>query len=239
MSPPTHIQRISQPIWFRRAILTLAGILGLQALWILAAEITRPVLPSVTTSENAAETASRYRSAATLSAMFGMVRGDLWTGCALTYADLLWSEKPEHADTDTSKTITPAHDAAKRALRLAPHDAKTWLLLAGLFSRFDWLNGKSAASLRMSYYTGTNEVELFPLRILLAARSDNALADTELRTFVQRDIRIIVTLKPELKPAIRAAYRDALPAGRQFIEQTLGELDPGLLASLRSGDEHP
>lgn len=230
MSPLTQI-------WFRCAILTIAGILGLQALWILAAEITRPVLLPVATSENAAETLSRYRSAATLSAQFGMVRGDLWADCALTYADLLWSEKPERADTDTSKTIALAHDVAERALRLAPHDTKAWLLLAGLYSRFDWLNGKSADSLRMSYYTGRNEVELFPLRILLAARSDNALGDTELRTFVQRDIRIIVTRKPELKPAIRAAYRDALPAGRQFIELTLGELDPALLASLRSGDD--
>ena len=226
-------------IWFRGAILTFAGIIGLQALWILSAEIMLPVLPSMAAGENAAETVSRYRTDATLSAQFGMVRGDLWADCALTYADLLWDEKIERADTDASKTIALAHDAAERALRLAPHDSKTWLLLAGLYSRFDWLNGKSAAALRMSYYTGTNELELFPLRIRLASRSENTFADTELRTLVQRDIRIIVTRKPELKPTIRAAYHDALPAGRQFIEQSLGELDPGLLASLRSGDRRP
>jgi hypothetical protein len=230
MSPPT-------PIWFRRAILILAAVLGLQALWILAAEITRPVLPSIAVSENVeTETWSRSRNAASLSALFGMVRGDLWADYALTYADFLWSEKPERADTDTSKAIALAHDAAERALRFAPHDAKAWLLLAGLYSRFDWLNGKSAASLRMSYYTATNEIELFPLRVRLAAQSDSTLADIELRTFVQRDIRIIVTREPELKPAILIAYRDALPAGRQFIERTLGELDPALVVWLRSGE---
>jgi hypothetical protein len=33
---------------------------------------------------------------------------------------------------------------------------------------------------------------------------------------------------------ILAAYRDALPTGQQFIEQRLQEIDPTLLASLRS-----
>jgi hypothetical protein len=42
------------------------------------------------------------------------------------------------------------------------------------------------------------------------------------------------SLKPELKPLIAAAYRNALPEGRRFIESQVGELDPGLLASLRA-----
>jgi hypothetical protein len=45
---------------------------------------------------------------------------------------------------------------------------------------------------------------------------------------------LVVTRKPELKPAIVAAYRDAAPIGRQFIEDALEEIDPPLLARLRS-----
>jgi hypothetical protein len=37
-----------------------------------------------------------------------------------------------------------------------------------------------------------------------------------------------------LKPAIFAAYRNALPEGKRFIEAQVGELDAGLLASLRA-----
>ncbi len=219
--------------WFCRAILIFAGILGLQAISILAAETFRPPLRTVAADPAAAAAAATYRKTATSAALLGLVRGDLWAEYVLTYAELLWSESTE---VNTTNAIDLAHDAAERALRLAPHDARVWLILAGLYSRFDWLYGKSADSLRMSYYTGANEIGLLPLRVLLAARSD-AFADSELQTFVQRDMRIIVTRKPELKSAIRAAYRDALPAGRQFIERMLSELDPGLLASLRSGDE--
>ena len=71
------------------------------------------------------------------------------------------------------------------------------------------------------------------MRLLLAVRSD-ALADLDFQLLVRHDIGTIVTRKPELKPAILGAYRNALPAGQEFIEKTLEDIDPGLLASLRS-----
>ena len=43
--------------------------------------------------------------------------------------------------------------------------------------------------------------------------------------------------KSELMPALVAAYNNAPPSGRQFIEKTLAELDPSVLASIRSGGE--
>lgn len=84
----------------------------------------------------------------------------------------------------------------------------------------------------MSYYTGSNEIDLIPMHLLLPVRSD-ALAGEEFQEFLRHDIRTIVTRKPEPKPAIVAAYRDALPAGQRALEYALGDLDPNLLATLR------
>jgi hypothetical protein len=61
-----------------------------------------------------------------------------------------------------------------------------------------------------------------------------ALGDSDFQQLVRHDIRTIVTRKPELKPAIVAAYRDTAPIGRQFIEDTLEEIDPTLLTWLHS-----
>lgn len=85
----------------------------------------------------------------------------------------------------------------------------------------------------MSYYTGTNETELIPFRLLLAVRS-NAIADLDFQQLVRHDIRTIVTRKLELKPAILTAYQNAFPNGQKFLEETLEEIDPSLLAKLRS-----
>src|SRR5713226_6809384 len=78
--------------WFRRAILAFAALLGLQATWILVAELTRPALPAFAPDAEAAAAAATRRSAATAAARLGWVRGDLWADCALTYTDLFWRE---------------------------------------------------------------------------------------------------------------------------------------------------
>ena len=128
------------------------------------------------------------------------------------------------------KTVEHAREVAHRALTLAPYDARVWLVLAGIDSR---LGQKFAASLRMSYYTGANEAKLIPWRLHLAVNSQ-ALAERDFQELVRHEIRTIITRKPELKPAILAAYRDASPTGRQFLEETLEESDPTLLATLRA-----
>jgi hypothetical protein len=55
----------------------------------------------------------------------------------------------------------------------------------------------------------------------------------DFQQLVRHDIRT-VTRRPELKSAILDAYRHALPVGQQFIEETLKEMDPTLLSTLRS-----
>jgi hypothetical protein len=57
------------------------------------------------------------------------------------------------------------------------------------------------------------------------------------RTSVKREIRLVATRRPDLTPALRAAYHDALPQGRRFIEQALEGLDPSLLAKIRSDSQ--
>jgi len=219
-------------IWLRRAAFAFAGVVATHAIWLLAAELVHPAQSHVRVDATAA---TARRAAATLAARIGLVRGDLWAECALSYADLIWAAG--HADDATSKEIEQeAHAVAATALAHAPHDARVWLLLAGLASRFRPADGNVAELLKMSYYTGPSEVELIPHRLLAIVRS-RALGDSDLQQFVLRDARIIVKQKPELKPAIVTAYREASEEEKRILEGIVGELDPHLLTSIRSGGE--
>jgi hypothetical protein len=216
---------------FRGTVLVFAFILACQAIWLITAEFFRPSSPDFPGNVQAAAAAAANRNAAALAASFGFIRGDLWAEYALTYSDILLGD--ERTNSQSPKVIERAREVADRALGLAPYDARIWLLLAGIDARFDWLNGKPSIELRMSYYIGANETELIPSRLPLAINSSE-IGDQDFQQLVRHDIRIIVTRKPELIPAILAAYRDALPMGQQFLEATLKEVDPTLLAKLRS-----
>ena len=84
----------------------------------------------------------------------------------------------------------------------------------------------------MSYYTGPSEQDLMPLRLRIATYSD-VLTDIEMRQFATRDLRLL--LARHEKSAIAEAYNAASPAGKRFIEQTVGEIDPSALVLLRAG----
>jgi hypothetical protein len=217
---------------FRATLLCFAVVLACLATWILIPEFNRPSVPGFPTDAAAAAGLAADRDAAISAASMGFIRGDLWAEAALTYLDLFWSEDQRQARAQTAEIGEQGGAVANRALSYAPHDARIWLVLASLDRRFDSLNHRAAAALRMSYYTGSNEIDLIPVRLLLAVRSD-ALGGEEFQEFLRHDIRTIVTRRPELKPAIAAAYRDALPAAQRFLEKVLEEVDPSLLASLR------
>ena len=70
-----------------------------------------------------------------------------------------------------------------------------------------------------------------PLRLAIAAQSD-AFSDIELRDSISREVRLLFT--HQQKSAIVAAYNAAPSAGRQFIEQTIREIDPAAAESLRA-----
>ena len=221
---------------FRAVVIIFAVFLGCQAFWILASELSRPSLSASPHDKASASDLTVNRKAAHLAAQFGMVRGDLWAQDALAYGEFVRGEQTN--GTDTVRAAEEARDAAEKALLFAPHDARIWLALANIDSRLGGPSERASAAVRMSFYTGPNEVELIPAR-LQSSLSLSAISDKDFQQLVAHDLRTIITRKPELKPAISNAYQHASPEGQQFIRDALKDLDPNLLSTLpqkRPGD---
>jgi hypothetical protein len=218
---------------FRLATLVLAVLLGLQSIWLLLTELSRPGIDRLPTNAQTAAVSATQRSDAVWTAWIGAIRGDLWAQSAFTSAALLWAG----ADTDQAKAAFElARAELDRALGYAPHQTDAWLLLAGLEQRFRSHNSDPAEALKMSYYTGPSERALIPLRVLVAARLD-ALDDIEVQQFIRRDLRFLLAQKQS--PAVAEAYAGASRAGQQFIENAVRDIDPAALGLLRSGAPMP
>jgi len=217
--------------WFRSLAFIFAFVLACQAFWILSAEFSRPPVVAFPASSESVAVAAAHRGAAHRAAQFGIIRGDLWAEEALSYLGLLQRNEQNTTGTQDAASIERARVIAERALAFGPHDARIWLVLASVDSRFDWLNGKASAALRMSYYTGANEIALIPERLFLSL-SLPVISDKDFQQLVRHDLRTIVTRKPEMKSAIVNAYQYALPEGRQFVQDSLKELDPNLLSAM-------
>ena len=222
----------SSNVGFRLATLTLALLLGLQCIWLLLAELSRPNLNGLPADAQVAAAALKQRSDATWAAWIGGIRGDLWAKTAFTYANLLWIGPG--SDPDPTKSLEQAHAALDHALEDAPAQAGAWLLLAGLASRYGWPKLNATEALKMSYYTGPSDEALMPLRLRVAAASE-LTSDTEMQDFVRRDVRLLFARHRE--PAVAEAYQGATPAGKRLIEGAVGEVDPARLQSLRAGPE--
>jgi hypothetical protein len=217
MNEPSHLA-------FRLATLLFAMLLGVQCVWLLLAELSRPAVYRLPTDAVAADAARNKRSSARWAATFGAIRGELWAESAFTYADLMWGDAASGAN------LALARSSLERALTAAPHQSSTWLLLAGLASRNQLPSIELKEAVRMSYYTGPSELELMPLRLWIAVHS-NAFSDIELRDSISREVRLLFT--HQQKSAIVAAYNAATSLGRDFIEQTIREIDPSAVESLR------
>jgi hypothetical protein len=215
--------------WFRCNVLIFAGILAIQAAWLLAAESIRPILPYFPQDKASAERATAARSAAVTAARIGWVRGDLWTDAAIALSSDLASKVADEGKPQVTPQRDQARAVARRAARLSPHDSRSWLLLAALDSRFDWPM-EIVDRLRMSYFTGPNEAELTPLRIRIATRS-TAITDPELQILVAQEIRSIV--RRDEMASLLTAYRHSSNDGKKFIEETVGAIDENLLATFR------
>jgi hypothetical protein len=227
MNVPSHIA-------FRSSALVLAAVLGLQCIWLLLAELSRPDINQFPTEAASASIAAKQRSDATWAAWIGGIRGDLWAQSAFTFADLLRADPFDRSQ--SNKLMGQARVRLDRALRYAPLRSEAWLLLAGLASRYQWPQPEPAEALKMAYYTAPSESRLLPLRLLIAARS-NAIGDPDVQQFVGRDLRLLMA--QQQKPAVIEAYRSASPEGKRFIEQALGDIDPTYVASLRADTQKP
>ena len=218
MNEPSHLA-------FRLATSLFAMLLGVQCVWLLLAEFSRPGIYRLPTDAASAAAARNERINASWAAMIGAIRGDLWAESAFTYADLMWSDGRGGAD------LVQAYSSVNYALTAAPHQSSVWLLLAGLASRYPLPSIDVKESVRMSYYTGPSELELMPLRLWIAVHSD-AFSDIELRDSISREVRLLFA--HQQRSAIVAAYNAAPSVGRQFIEQTIREIDPSAVESLRA-----
>jgi hypothetical protein len=221
-------------IGFRLATLVFGIVLVAQCIWLLLAELSRPGIDRLPTDAPAATLAARQRDAAAWAARMGMIRGDLWAESSFTYADLLWRDGG--AEPESTRSLEQVRAAREHAAGYAPHQASAWLLMAGLASRFQWSKPDPAETLKMSYYTGSSELPLAPLRLLVWARSD-LLGDSDLQQFVGRDLRLLFA--HQLTSAVAEAYEVASPAGKRFIEQAVRDIDPSFLGSLRPGVQAP
>ena len=68
---------------FRLAALLFAGLLGVQCVWLLAAELVRPGIDRLPTNIASAAAAAEKHGAASLAASIGAIRGDLWADVRL------------------------------------------------------------------------------------------------------------------------------------------------------------
>lgn len=231
--PPPAAQSAAQPmtgapseIRQRGALALLALALLIQAGWILGAEgfeFGRPHLLRQAVSPD--ETSGNIRKAAA----FAVVRGDLWTKSARAQL----ARPGADAAAGPGASSMPAREDLERALRYAPHRGDAWLMLALLTER-DKIAGYDLGSLlKMSYYTAPHDMALLPLRLDLALRAETKAPDAELLDMIRRDISLVVTRQPGLRPALAAAYRSASPPQRSIAERLISEVDPGYLKSIR------
>jgi hypothetical protein len=215
---------------FRLVTLIFAIVLGAQCIWLLLVELTRPSANRLPTDPQNAALAAKQRNDATWAARIGAIRGELWADLAYTYSDLLWTNSSNSSENTPSLALV--RDKLDRAIRYSPNQPGAWLLLAGLASRYRWSKPDPAEALKMSYYTGPSELQLMPLRLLVTVQPEN-LSDSELQQLAQRDIRLLFSHQG--KPVVIQAYRSATPAGKHFIEQAVGEIDPTFVDPLRGG----
>lgn len=218
--------------WFRLGALVLGALLAVQALWILVPELLRPALPFFPATPAEARAVSGDRAMAALAAGVGWPRGDLWTDKSLTANASLVSAfeagRPSSAPASDRDRAT-----AWTAAKLAPTDARAWVLLAMTSAQAH--DSIAAAQLKMSFYTAPYNAQLFPLRVQIAAQLPQ-INDEELQGLLQYEIQTIIHDKPSLKQFIALAFRAATPAARQFFEATLAQVDAALLKQLQSAN---
>jgi hypothetical protein len=226
-----RIPRLRQADGAKLGAAIFAAILGIAATWLLLVELVRPTLSGLPIDGSPAKAAVAPVGAAAMAAWIGLIRGSLWADYADTLAPNLSAASTGWDSPAMLAALNSARAAAVRAVELAPHESRAWLLIAAV-DVFD-SRRNVAGPLKMSYYTGPNELSLIPLRIATTMRSA-AIAEPEVQVLAAGEIRTIITRKPELKRFLIAAYRNALPEGKRFIEGQVSELDPALLTSLRA-----
>jgi hypothetical protein len=215
--------------WPRVALAIFGLLLTLQASWILLTENCFPGGISPSMEQNAVPSDARRKEIWNVASI-AAVRGDLWAESGFASVARPWIDAG--AALDTADFPGPALNAFTRALHYSPHRGDVWLMLAAIASRYNPGGYDTAALLKMSYYTTPNQLDLLPLRLHVALGID--MSEPELREMIKRDIRIVLSRLPALRPTLAAAYRSASPGGKVIVENLISELDPGYLKTIRT-----
>jgi hypothetical protein len=129
----------------------------------------------------------------------------------------------EHAD---------ALGRVRQTLSISPYNPELWLALALLQAERDPHDPVVVEALKMTYFTAPNDARLMPVRLDIAGRFD-ALAIPDVKDLVRNDVQLIMTRRPELKPAIVSAYRRASDLGKTFFQDAVQSVDPSFVPTLR------
>ena len=219
--------------WLRVTMALFATFLSVQAFWILLPEGYRLDRIRLLLNPKTEVMALTERDKVKQVASLAVVRGDLWAESALTYQlGFDQAVKPSAGNTLNTEAI----NTLDQALRYSPHRGDVWLVFAALADRYKWPGYQPNLLLKMSYYTAPNETVLFPLRLKVSLQAKGAIDDAELQDMIKRDIIVILTREPNLRPALVAAYKSALPQGKAFAERVISETDPGYLDVVRVGN---
>jgi hypothetical protein len=210
-------------IWrFRLLALFVCAFIACISIANLTAEFFHPPsmkLPS--TSDN--PQSQDQSSSAHLASAIALFRPDI----AADYAVALAAQRP-----DRSNATSAALTVARRALEIGPHDSRLWLLLAQLQARSNPNDPAVAESLKMSYLTGPNRTDLIPTR-LESVTSNSALSDSDLSELARGDVRAILTQLPDQRPTLVRDYLHASDAGKAFLKESVGTMDPKFVNALQ------
>jgi hypothetical protein len=156
------------------------------------------------------------------------LRGDLLARIAMARAAPVLKPDKTAVSPEAIATRERALATARDSLASSPHAAGMWLLVAMLQGRGQ--ARASAEALKMSYLTSPADVNLIPTRLSIVSTSA-AISDDELKNLARSDIRLILTRRPDLKPAITSAYRRGSAEGKAFIDEVAQLVDPAFAAS--------
>jgi hypothetical protein len=218
----------SSLVRLRAGLFGLGLILGVGGVWLLVPDLLKAKTIELAQDRASAVAQSGHETGAFLAAAVGALRGDLWAQAAFADSAVLWQARAGTWDTATADRVGRARSRMEKALALGPINGEGWLFLALLPAAN--ADNRVATWLQMSYFTAPHALDIAPLRIERAATS-NAFADKTIQDLVKSDIRLVLTYRPQLKPAILAALRNAWPQNRPILEGLIADIDPGLVQS--------
>jgi hypothetical protein len=226
------MNNIAKP--FRLATVAMAVLLAWFAAATIFAEALTPksrLFSTMLFAQNpAASEPAASGALADWAAASAPLRGDLLADIAMARGASALNAQPPLSP-GIIATRQRAVTAARQSLSFAPHASPMWLLLAMLGSQSEPRDAVTE-DLKMSYLTSPADPNLIPAR-LAAVASTAAIADPELKDLARGDIRLILTRRPDLKPAIVSAFRGGGADGKAYIGDVVQSLDPGFAASLQ------